>query len=305
MNDTLAAWQVLLIGLGAAFLLGFVYMILLRFIVGPIVWISIFLTIAGMGYGGFMLFQIGKEKPDSDEYKQYYEYGAYVVWGLLALLIIFLLCNCKNIRIGIAVMKTTADFIKSTPKIFLLPPITGLLIFVWLIVWIITAFFIASVGKIGPRDDFPMLTQVKWSENTRYAILYSLFGYLWLNAFLMACSMFVIAATCGQWYFTCTADDSGSSSIGKSIKWVWRFHLGSLAMGAFLVALVQFIRIIFEYYKKQIEKANKENPAIKAILCLTSYLLDCLERFIKFITKNAYIQVSSQYTLIQYIDICE
>lgn len=104
--------------------------------------------------------------------------------------------------------------------------------------------------------------------------------------------MFVIAATCGQWYFSCTSDTDGSGSVLKGIKWVWRFHLGSLAMGAFLIALVQFIRIIFEYYKKQIEKANKENPAIKAILCCTSYLLDCLERFIKFITKNAYIQIA-------------
>jgi hypothetical protein len=104
--------------------------------------------------------------------------------------------------------------------------------------------------------------------------------------------MFVIAATCGQWYFSCKSDASGSGSTIKSIYWVYRYHLGSLAFGSFLIALVQFIRIIFEYYKKQIEKANKENPAIKAILCLTSYLLDCLERFIKFITKNAYIQIA-------------
>ena len=75
----------------------------------------------------------------------------------------------------------------------------------------------------------------------------------------------------------------------KSLYWVFRYHMGSIALGAFLIAVVQMIRILFEYYKKQIEKANKENPAIKAILCLTSYLLDCLERFIKFITKNAYI----------------
>lgn len=215
-----------------------------------------------------------------------------MVWGLLALLIIFLLCNCKNIRIGIAVMKTTADFIKATPQIYLLPPISGLLMFVWLIVWMVTAAYIASVGEIAAREDFPMLTQVKWSENTRYAILYSLFGYLWLNAFIMGCTMFVISATCAQWYFSCRGDDGGSGSIARSIHWVWRYHLGSLAMGAFLIALVQFIRIIFEYYKKQIEKANKENPAIKAILCCTSYLLDCLERFIKFITKNAYIQIA-------------
>lgn len=52
------------------------------------------------------------------------------------------------------------------------------------------------------------------------------------------------------------------------------------------------IRIIFEYYRRQIEKANKENKIVKIVLCLTSYLLHCLERFIKFISKNAYIQIA-------------
>ena len=52
------------------------------------------------------------------------------------------------------------------------------------------------------------------------------------------------------------------------------------------------IRIIFEYYKDQIQKANKDNKIVKILLMVTSYLLDCLERFIKFISKNAYIQIA-------------
>lgn len=135
-------------------------------------------------------------------------------------------------------MKTTAAFLKDTPQVYILPPICACLIFAWLIVWLVTAFYIASVGEIGPREDLPMLTQVNWSDNTRYAILYSLFGYLWLNAFIISCQMFVIAATCGQWYFSCKSDASGSGSTLKSIHWVYRYHLGSLAMGSFLIALV-------------------------------------------------------------------
>lgn len=239
-----------------------------------------------------MLYDIGSKLPEQDEYKNYYVYGCYVVWGLTALLICFLACNCRNIRIGIAVMKTTADFLKCTPQAFLLPPLTAMICFLWLVVWLVTAIFIGSVGKPAPSEKFPMLTQIEWDENTRYAILYSLFGYLWLNAFIMSCLIFVIAATCGQWYFSCNADSNGSGSIFRSIYWVVRYHLGSLAMGAFLIALVQFIRIIFEYYKKQIEKANKENKIVKAILCATSCCLECLERFIKFLTKNAYIQIA-------------
>lgn len=185
--------------------------------------------------------------------------------------------------------KCTAQFIADSPQVFFVPPIAGLIVVTWLLIWIPTGLFIASVGEIKPDPDLPFMTTVVWNDKTRYAVLYSLFGYLWVNAFIIGTATFAIAACCAQWYFSSTADSNGKGSLMKGLYWVFRYHLGSIALGAFLIALVQMIRILFEYYKKQIEKANKENPAIKAILCLTSYLLDCLERFIKFITKNAYI----------------
>jgi len=135
------------------------------------------------------------------------------------------------------------------------------------------------------------LTEVVWNDETRYVFLYSLFGYLWMNAFIIGVTQFIISASCALWYFSSTSDTAGSGSLIRGLYWVFRYHLGSIAMGAFLIALVQFIRIIFEYYKSQLDKA-KENKVVKILLCLTSYLLDCLERFIKFISKNAYIQIA-------------
>ena len=59
----------LLIGLGSAFVIGFIFLFLLRWIVAPIVWGSIVLTVCLMGYGGYMLFDIGGKLPEQDEYK--------------------------------------------------------------------------------------------------------------------------------------------------------------------------------------------------------------------------------------------
>jgi hypothetical protein len=101
-----------------------------------------------------------------------------------------------------------------------------------------------------------------------------------------------VAAACAVWYFSHTSDTAGSGSILIGIKWILRYHLGSIAFGSFIIALVQFIRLIFEYYRQKLQAANKDNPVIKFLLCCTSYLLDCLERCVKFITKNAYIQIA-------------
>ena len=53
-----------MIGLGSAFVIGFIFLFLLRWIVAPIVWTSIFLTVGLMGYGGFMLYDIGTKLPE-------------------------------------------------------------------------------------------------------------------------------------------------------------------------------------------------------------------------------------------------
>lgn len=158
------------------------------------------------------------------------------------------LCNWKNIKIGIAVMKCTASFIGSTPQVFALPPVSTVLVFAWFGLWVVIALHIGSVGTPKPREDFPFLTEMEWSDNTKYVLLYSLFGFLWILNFIIGATQFIISATCVIWYFSSTSDANGSGSMSTGFYWVFRYHLGSIAFGSFIIALVQFIRIIFEYY---------------------------------------------------------
>ena len=55
-----------------------------------------------------------------------------------------------------------------------------------------------------------------------------------------------------------------------------------------IIAICQMIRAVFEYYRRKIQAAFP-SKLVKALLCLTAYLLYCLEKCIKYITKNAYI----------------
>ena len=144
----------------------------------------------------------------------------------------------KNIRIGIAVMKCTAAFMGGTPQVFLVPPIAIVVLIVWMLVFLFIAAYLFSIGTIGPNPEFPILTTVNWSDETRYALLYLLFGYLWMNAFIIGVTQFVISAACAIWYFTSTSDANGSGSISRGFYWVFRYHLGSIAFGSFLIALV-------------------------------------------------------------------
>jgi hypothetical protein len=64
-------------------------------------------------------------------------------------------------------------------------------------------------------------------------------------------------------------------------------------MGAFLVAVITMIRVIFEYIVYQYEKTEmKDNIVFKCVTCYVRCILKCLDACIKFINKNAYIQVA-------------
>jgi hypothetical protein len=82
------------------------------------------------------------------------------------------------------------------------------------------------------------------------------------------------------------------TSVYKAFKWGMFWHCGSVAFGSFLIALVTFIRIIFEYFAQQAEKAQGENPVVKCITCYVRYYLMVLDSYVKFISKNAFIQVA-------------
>ena len=75
----------------------------------------------------------------------------------------------------------------------------------------------------------------------------------------------------------------------KATKWLFRYHLGSIAFGSFVIAVCQMIRIVFEYYRRKAGNLEKAVPLVKILLKLTSYLLWILENVVKYMTKNAYI----------------
>lgn len=78
-----------------------------------------------------------------------------------------------------------------------------------------------------------------------------------------------------------------------AFRWASWYHCGSIAFGSFIIALVTFIRVVFEYLNKKYEAmGNKDNAIYKAVSCCMRCVLWCLDKYVKFITKNAYIQIA-------------
>jgi hypothetical protein len=130
--------------------------------------------------------------------------------------------------------------------------------------------------------------------NERFAI--SFFIYLWNNAFLIACGQTIIAAAAAVWFFSPKGNSAAAANVPKvgimsaSSKMVLWYHTGSLAMGAFLIAVVQFARAVAWYFEKQ--AAAQKNRVMQLVLKIVQCCLWCFEKCMKFLTKQAYIQLA-------------
>ena len=113
-----------------------------------------------------------------------------------------------------------------TPQIFALPPLALLMLLCWFLVWAASALMIASVGDPEPRKDLPFMTEIKWSQQTKYVLLYSLFGFLWMMNFIIGCTQFIISAAAAIWYFTSSSDSNGKGSVCRGFFWIFRYHFG-------------------------------------------------------------------------------
>lgn len=244
-------------------------------------------------------------------------YCAYFSTVLAALLLVFTLIMLKRVAIAVAVIKVATQAITAAPSVIFFPIGPVLVAFGFGAYWLAAAVYMYSSGDTEIRecemlDDLPPKKycadpadplnchcgyESVMDENLQYMLLYHLFGLLWTTQFLQAITYLTLASVFATFYF-------GGGSYGNSLagwintpalqsfrKMTW-FHSGSAAFGSFLVALLQFIRIIVAYMVHQMKKAGKDNIFIKYAACVVQYCLWYLQKIIEWINRNTYIMIA-------------
>jgi solute carrier family 44 (choline transporter-like protein), member 2/4/5 len=175
--------------------------------------------------------------------------------------------------------------------IFILPALSSLAQCIFFLIWLSAGVFIFSVGNPEPRAMYPFVTEIMWYDETKGVLLYYLFGLFWVNAFIVGCTQYIIGGSTCIWYFSYGDDSKGKHTVRKAIKWLLRYNWASIAFGSAVIAICQMIRVLFEYYRKQVERLNMNLKIVKALIWSTRWVLWLMEHVIKYMTKNAYIQV--------------
>ncbi|MGH0166218.1 UNVERIFIED_CONTAM: hypothetical protein FKN15_050537 [Acipenser sinensis] len=120
---------------------------------------------------------------------------------------------------------------------------------------------------------------------------YNVFLFFWCANFVTALGQVTLAGAFASFYWAFKKpDDMPAFPIFTSLGRALRYHTGSLAFGSLILSIVQVIRVLLEYLDHKLK--GHQNKFTKFLLCCLKCCFWCLEKFIKFLNRNAYIMIA-------------
>ncbi|CAH1271865.1 SLC44A4 [Branchiostoma lanceolatum] len=345
-TDMVSSWYLILGGLGAAMVVSFIYIVIMRWIAGVMVWFTIFavivLNIFGIYYcytqyvalenvsgADSSIYDVGFTTNLSTYTKlQDTWLGIGIALSVILLIILLILIFLRNrIRIAIALIKESSRAVSNIMSTLFFPLIPWILQIVLFAYWGAVALFLASSGQAQYEvqdynstntstasnmtgqsctptsfDTSAVSSTVQcafvkygatslYYQNLFYLQIFNLFGLFWVMNFIVALGQCTLAGAFASYYWAFTKPKDIptfplTASFGRSL----RYHLGSLAFGSFIIAVVQIIRVMLEYVDHKLK--DSENRAAKFLLKCLKCCFWCLEKLLKFLNKNAYIMIA-------------
>ncbi|CAN8004713.1 unnamed protein product, partial [Ixodes pacificus] len=229
--------------------------------------------------------------PDSEPKKhlndlQYWLAAACLATIVTAILLLIILVMRKRIQLTAALFTEAGRALTALPLLFLQPLWTLLFLSTVLAAWIVGMLFIVTSGDLT-ADKTSGLVYVTQDTLLKVAPWYHLLALYWMTQFIVSCQYMVIAGATATWYFT--RDKDLGSPICTSGHYLLRYHLGSVLLGSFLVALVKLLRALLKWIEKQL---SGRFSSCKVLLKVCQVCLCCFERFLKFLNRNAFILVA-------------
>lgn len=257
---------------------------------------------------------------NQEEYVDFYLAAAIIAWVAAGLYVILVIFMRKRISLACAIVSISGRVMAASPTLLLVPPCIGIFL-LGICAWslavgvylysaqdfeyrpeLIPVFNASSANYYGTNNSAYVQKGAQLFANAtvklndihfsrRDLLFYDLFGFLWTMGFINAVGYMIVAFVTIFWYYS-DLDDSKKAapdnSVRKAIWWTLRYHVGTLAFGSLIIAIIQFIRFMMNYLYKQ-SKALQENQAAKVIMCIANCIMACFERIVNVISKNAYI----------------
>jgi len=324
------SWPVLAGSAALAVVLGYVYLFLLGKIIDELIYITITLTtllpiIAGC-IGLYGVFQ----EDNMDEFLDHFEnfewskkvkipstgnkdYDLAVAIGLIVfgLLVATIACCLRHsIQLAIGSIEAAVDALMDMPSLLLMPLLAVVLKLSILAVLGVGLAWLVSCGNVSEYDitkHSPTSAATKYvpgglarsftyTNDQLQSIGFYAFMAVWFFETVSALEQFTVAYSTQLWYFKDYVNGRKGFIAFPLVRGLFIgvfYHLGTLALGAFLLTLVQAIHFLLSALYQRMEGDEEDKQQGCSLMrCIASCCCCCLtwfECFIRFVNKNAYI----------------
>nr|XP_006007253.2 PREDICTED: choline transporter-like protein 4 [Latimeria chalumnae] len=248
-----------------------------------------------------------------------------IVEVIILLVLLFLR---KRILIAIALIKEASKAVGHMMSSLFFPIFTFTLLLICILYWGVTALYLATSGAplyrvVTLNSSAPNCNNIsgevpcdpmkfnssnegcqylkcifyKYNEeglfqrNVFNLQIYNIIGFLWCMNFVIALGQCTLAGAFASYYWAFNKPgDIPFFAVSASFMRAIRYHTGSLAFGALILTIVQVIRIILEYLDHKLK--DSQNAVTKFLFCCLKCCFWCLEKFIKWLNRNAYIMIA-------------
>ncbi|KAF7489658.1 Choline transporter-like protein 1 [Sarcoptes scabiei] len=141
------------------------------------------------------------------------------------------------------------------------------------------------------KNKLTSFTLIKYRNSSwiQFMWWYLIIALVWIAEFLCSCQQLIIAGAVSSWYFTRDRTQLGYPILDAINDLVF-CHLGSVALGSFLITLIKLPRLIIQQTTARLRKFDKykiARTALEACACC----LWVVEKFLNYLTRNAYTMV--------------
>ena len=288
VEDIKDAYVVFLIVLVISLVVCFLWYYLVQCCAGFMIGIMLLGSLAALiAFGVFNWLrykELLKESNFNQEVADSHKNTAIVFWVLAGVFLLLILCLISRIKLAVKMIQAAADFITDEKVVLFSPIIFALITFAFIAYWIISFAYVFSVGTLryDPGDIFGDMV---WTTQTKAFVYIMIFALCWAVSFNLSANMFVVAAMTAGWYFG--RYEGWGIGLCRAMCWAYTYHIGSLAFGSFLIAILWFIQLILTYVYNKAKEMGDDNFFLKCAM----YFVACFERILRFLNKHAFIEV--------------
>jgi hypothetical protein len=121
---------------------------------------------------------------------------------------------------------------------------------------------------------------------------YLIFVLIWTSAFCISFGRLVLTLCFAEWYFTPEKDEGNSVSVFRCFLTTLLKHTGTTAFASLAMGPIVAIRSPFLLMQKCIRMSGMDNVCVDAFICSCQCCFFIMERFLKFTSKNFYVQTA-------------